>query len=31
MTLVTAAVPLTSERLGLKPLTWSLATATRTR
>ncbi len=31
MTLVTAAVPLTSERLDLKPLTWSLATATRTR
>jgi len=31
MTLVTAASPLTSERLDLKPLTWSLATATRTR
>ena len=31
MTLVTVASPLTSERLDLKPLTWSLATATRTR
>ena len=30
VTLVTAASPLTSERLDLKPLTWSLATATRT-
>jgi len=31
VTIVTTAVPLTSERLDLKPLTWSLATATRTR
>ena len=31
MTLITAAVPMTSERLDLKPLTWSLATATRSR
>ena len=31
VTVVTAAAPLTSERLDLKPLTWSLATTTRTR
>jgi len=30
VTLVTVASPLTSERLDLKPLTWSLATAKRT-